>query len=166
MNCICLLSAVMATISMVITEDVARGIADTFTRRGIQGSSGIIHVKTENWSSKDGVTKRTEKTQAWGGSGASFLPTRNYGFLATRQILKTPGTYTNKCLLYACPPTPPSPSLSPWNEFILMVLSILIVHQSLYVPSVFVARGYVLGLLALGAERPLPWIISPKLINL
>lgn len=47
-------------------ENAASAIANTFGRKGVQGTCGIIHVKTEDWTSKDGITRRTEKTQAWG----------------------------------------------------------------------------------------------------
>ena len=29
--------------------------------------SGVLNVKTESWSSKDGITHKSEKTESWGG---------------------------------------------------------------------------------------------------
>jgi len=51
-------------------EDTAKRLADTFTKKGLDGTSGVIKVKTESWSSKDGVTNRSEKTKTWGGTAS------------------------------------------------------------------------------------------------
>ena len=49
-------------------EEAAKSLANTFSKKASYGTSGVINVRTESWNSKDGVTKRTEKSQAWGGS--------------------------------------------------------------------------------------------------
>ncbi|KAK2160889.1 hypothetical protein LSH36_125g01008 [Paralvinella palmiformis] len=51
-------------------DEIAKNLVDTFQSKGVASTSGIIHVKTEAWSSKDGITKRREKTQAWGNSAS------------------------------------------------------------------------------------------------
>ena len=33
---------------------------------GTHGTSGFVNVKTESWTSKDGVARRSEKSQSWG----------------------------------------------------------------------------------------------------
>ena len=48
-------------------EEAAKALANTFSNKAGSGTSGIINVKTESWSSKDGITRRNEKSQAWGG---------------------------------------------------------------------------------------------------
>ena len=33
---------------------------------GTHGTAGFVNVKTESWSSKDGIGRRSEKSKSWG----------------------------------------------------------------------------------------------------
>ena len=48
-------------------ETTARQLADRL-KSGGSTMAGQVTVKTESWNSKDGVVKREEKTQSWGGT--------------------------------------------------------------------------------------------------
>ena len=42
-------------------------MAEVFVDAGMEGTSGIITVRTEGWNSFEGPTNRREKTLTWGG---------------------------------------------------------------------------------------------------
>ena len=48
-------------------------LASTLQSRPLSGLTGVISVRTESWSSKDGVVMRSHKTQALGGPSVSQL---------------------------------------------------------------------------------------------
>eukprot|EP00918_Siedleckia_nematoides_P012733 GHVU01027829.1.p1 GENE.GHVU01027829.1~~GHVU01027829.1.p1 ORF type:complete len:306 (-),score=44.91 GHVU01027829.1:2559-3476(-) len=52
-------------------EETANRLAQTFSNHAYPETSGVISVKTEAWSSRDGMTKRGEKQQTWGGRGGA-----------------------------------------------------------------------------------------------
>ncbi|XP_052246464.1 muscle M-line assembly protein unc-89-like isoform X4 [Dreissena polymorpha] len=51
-------------------EEIAPQLAQQIINATSGSVSGVLKVKTELWSSKDGVTHTSEKTESWGGKGA------------------------------------------------------------------------------------------------
>ena len=48
--------------------ETARKIAETLANRSSPGTSGVIHVKSEAWNSRDGTTDQSQRTEIWGGT--------------------------------------------------------------------------------------------------
>ena len=54
-------------LSLTLEED-AEKLAKQLINSSSPAVSGVLSVKTESWSSKDGITHKSEKTESWGGS--------------------------------------------------------------------------------------------------
>ncbi len=64
----------LASSTSHLSDDTANRLSQVMSTAGTHGTSGSVHVKTESWRSKDGVERRTEKTQSWGpGTQAAVL---------------------------------------------------------------------------------------------
>lgn len=48
------------------SEETAKKLAKTMSTAGTHGTAGFVNVKTESWSSKDGIGRRSEKSKSWG----------------------------------------------------------------------------------------------------
>ena len=48
------------------SEETAKNLAKTMSTAGTHGTAGFVNVKTESWSSKDGIGRRSEKSKSWG----------------------------------------------------------------------------------------------------
>ncbi|CAH1801843.1 unnamed protein product [Owenia fusiformis] len=60
-------------------EETAKNLANDFGKSSSPGTTGQVSVKTQSWSSRDGVMKTEEKSKSWGGGGNNQLTPRSPG---------------------------------------------------------------------------------------
>ena len=77
-----------------LSEEIAPQLAQQIINATSGSVSGVLKVKTESWSSKDGVTHTSEKTESWGGR-ESHIASYVYGPYPYVVYISLHGAVTN-----------------------------------------------------------------------